>query len=292
MKVLITGASGFLGQALVNFLSNNSLDIYPAYHNNKVDHPNAILCNFQEFVSTKTLIDKISPDTVVHCAALTNVDLCQREKLECWNINVIACMNICKSISKNTQFIHISTSQVFDGNLGNYHEDSVKNPINWYGMTKSISEDIAMNFANSWTIIRLSNLYGFDPRGKNFFHFAVTKLLENEKVSAAGDTIISPTYKETVISAINEVILNRMYGVYHIADLETSTKYEVLLSLCKILGKEDLISKEVASEIFTARRPYNTSLDITKFKKKFKNTKPLKLTEGLSEFVKKFKSII
>jgi dTDP-4-dehydrorhamnose reductase len=288
MKVLISGASGFLGQALGQFLFNNSHEIYPVYYENKIDQPNATLCNFQDYYSTKKLIDRISPEIFIHCAALTNVDLCQREKLKCWSTNVEATMNICKSINPNIHFIHISTSQVFDGKIGNYDEKEVKNPINWYGTTKSISEEVVMSLASRWTIIRLSNLYGFDVKGKNFFHFAVTKLLENEKISAAGDTIISPTYIDTVVSAVNEIILEHIHGIYNIADLETSTKYEILLRLSQILDKEGLVSKEEASKIFTAPRPRNTSINIGKFSKNLRSTKPLKLNEGLSKFVNKF----
>lgn len=289
MKIMISGAGGFVGRALLHFLAKRGLDVYPVYHLNSIDHTNATFCNFQDYFATRKIIDKISPDVFVHCAAVTNVDLCERKKIDCWNANVIASMNICRSVDKNIHFVHISTAQVFDGKEGNYNEESIKNPINWYGTTKSISEQVVMNVLSRWTLVRFSNIYGFDLSSKNFFHLAVTRLLRDEKISAARDKIISPTYIDTAVSALTEIILERIYGVFHVADLESSTKYEMLLRLSKILDKKGLVLKEEASNIFDARRPDNTSLDISKFSESLNYSKPLTLNQGLSDFVSKFK---
>jgi dTDP-4-dehydrorhamnose reductase len=129
-------------------------------------------------------------------------------------------------------------------------------------------------------------LYGFDPECKNFFHNAVVKLLRNEKIKAVGDTIISPTYIDTAVSALSEIILGRVYGIYHIADLESSTKYQILLRLSKMLGKNGLVTKQRSANILSAKRPVNTSLDTAKFSESLNQSKPLMLEQGLSQFVR------
>jgi dTDP-4-dehydrorhamnose reductase len=286
---MISGASGFVGQALLKFLAGKDIEVYPIYHLRVFDHANVTFCDFQDYVTTGKMIGKISPDVFVHCAALTNVDLCEREKIDCWNANVNATMNICRSLDKNIHFVYLSTSQVFDGKDGNYNEESRKNPINWYGTTKSISEEVVMNVLSRWTVVRFSNLYGFDPERKNFFHNAVVKLLRNEKIKAVGDTIISPTYIDTAVSALCEIISGRINGIYHIADLESSTKYEILLRLSKMLGKNGLVIKQRSANILSAKRPLNTSLDTDKFSESLNQSKPLMLEQGLSEFVRNIK---
>lgn len=289
MRVIITGASGFVGQALLKFLTQKGIEVYPIYHSTKLNDANAIFCDFQDYVTTGKTIDKISPDVFIHCAALTNVDLCESKKMDCWNANVNASMNICRSIDKNIHFVYVSTSQVFDGKNGNYSESAIKNPLNWYGTTKNISEEVVMNVLSNWTVVRFSNLYGFDPECKNFFHNAVVKILRNESINAVGDNIISPTSIDTAISALSEIILERIYGIYHIADLESSTKYDILLRLSGLLGKKGLVLKEQSSNLLSARRPFNTSLDVSKFLESLKDSKPLTLDRGLSEFVRKIK---
>lgn len=286
---MVSGASGFVGRALLRFLIGKDIEVYPIYHLGLFDHANVTYCDFQDHVTTGKIIDKISPDVFVHCAALTNVDLCERKKIDCWNANVNATMNICRSLGKNIHFVYLSTSQVFDGKNGNYKEESSKNPINWYGTTKSISEEVVMNILSRWTVVRFSNLYGFDPECNNFFHNAVVRLLRNEKIKAVGDTIISPTYIDTAISALSEIMLGRVYGIYHIADLESSTKYEILLRLSKMLGKKGLVIKQRSAKILSAKRPLNTSLDTHKFSESLTQSKPLMLEQGLSEFVRNIK---
>jgi dTDP-4-dehydrorhamnose reductase len=287
---MISGASGFVGQALIKFLSDKGLEVYPIYHSSRLEEVNATFCDFQDYVTTAKIIKDTAPDVFVHCAALTNVDVCESKKVDCWNANVNASMNICRSMDKKIHFVYVSTSQVFDGKNGNYNEESIKNPINWYGTTKSISEELVMNILSSWTLVRFSNLYGFDPKCKNFFHNAVVKLLRNEKINAAGDNIISPTYINTALSALSEIILKRIYGIYHIADLESSTKYDMLVKLSKILGKTGLVLKQQSSSIFSAKRPPNTSLDVSKFSDSLNQSKPMTLNQGLSKFVRKVRT--
>ena len=70
--------------------------------------------------------------------------------------NVIGPVNLIKSMKSDVHFVYLSTAQVFDGNAGLYDEDSVRNPINWYGQTKAASEDIVLNISSIYTIVRLA----------------------------------------------------------------------------------------------------------------------------------------
>lgn len=284
MKALITGASGFVGGNLVDHLHGSGLQVYPIFRQHSISEENALYCDLRDPLSTRTMLAKIDPNVVIHCAATANIEECERRKLESWENNVISTMNILKFMKKSVHFIFLSTDQVFDGNIGTYHEDSLRNPIHWYGRTKLVCEDIVSNIAEIHTVVRLSYQYGFDIRNKNFLHQVIRKLFLGQSVSAADDLISSPTYVGTTVSAINEIITNQLIGIYNIADKTQMSKYQLVYNLAQNLGKSSLVSKEESKTVFMAKRPKNTSLDVSKYSNTFHVSRPLDNKEALSKF--------
>ncbi|MEA3254649.1 MAG: sugar nucleotide-binding protein [Candidatus Altiarchaeota archaeon] len=122
MKILLTGAGGLLGTSILN---SCGYDIYPT----RLDIRN------REGVGK--LVKEISPDVIIHTAALTNVDYCETHKKEAWDVNVRGTRNIAEaSRLVNSKMVYISTDYVFDGEQGTYLEYDRPNPINYYGETK------------------------------------------------------------------------------------------------------------------------------------------------------------
>ena len=113
-------------------------------------------------------------------------------------------------------------------------------------------------------------------------------LTANEPVSAYDDIISSPTYIGTTVSSIQEIIMYGMTGVYNIADKEPLSKYQLLLNLASELNKSSLVTKERLHSMFLAKRPKNTSLNISKFSHAFNVTKPLNQKEALQRLCKDF----
>ena len=288
MRVLVTGASGFVGRELLEHLQTEEFVIYPVYRDHSINYDNAQYCDLKNYEETENMLMEVEPNAIIHCAASSSIEECEKNKIESWENNVMGTMNLIKSMKTDVHFVYLSTAQVFDGNAGLYDEDSVRNPINWYGQTKAVSEDIVSNISSIYTIVRLSNQYGYDVKGKNFVHQALEKLTANEPVSADDDIISSPTYIGTTVSSLQEIIMYGMTGVYNIADKEPLSKYQLLLNLASELNKSSLVTKERLHSMFLAKRPKNTSLNVGKFSHAFNVTKPLNQKEALQRLCKDF----
>ena len=136
-EILITGSSGFLGKNLYSYLC----DIHDVIGVSRSDSKTT---DIKMEISSNNIppkLMKIHPDIIVHCAALVNADYCEEHKEEAFNANVKSTLNIVKyAIEKNAKMIYISSDYVYDGLYGGYTEQSTPNPINYYGITKVISE--------------------------------------------------------------------------------------------------------------------------------------------------------
>lgn len=289
MKIIVTGASGFVGRALVSYLCKEKLAVYPIFRNHVITHANARYCDLRDYDSVKKIISDIDPSVIVHCAATSSIELCEKESFDSWENNVLSTFILARSLTNSVHFLFLSTSEVFDGTSGGYKEDSLRNPVHWYGHTKSASEDIVRKIIPTHTILRLSYQYGYDREGKNFIHCATQKLEQDKPVSASDDLVSTPTYIGTTVSAIYEIILNRITGIYNIADKDSMSKYELIFNLAQIMNKTSLVNREKSSSVFVAKRPANTSLDVTKFSNNFSFSKPLKLDNALAKFYSDFK---
>ena len=122
-RVFITGANGMLGTDLCNFFKNKGYQIYCT------DIKNLDVCDFDE---VQKIVDQIQPEYVIHLAALTDVDKCEREPDKAFQINTIGTKNVSLACQKtNALMIYVSTISVFDGTKCEpYTEFDTPNPQN------------------------------------------------------------------------------------------------------------------------------------------------------------------
>jgi len=139
--ILITGGSGVLGKELIKIIPDA---IAPSHH--ELDITNKY--------QVKQYIKNHKIDVIIHAAALTSVEKCDKEKQLAYQTNYIGTKNITEAI-KNTNilFVLVSTACVFDGYKGNYTEDDIPCPENYYGITKLLAEEEVKRL-HSFIIIR------------------------------------------------------------------------------------------------------------------------------------------
>ena len=272
----------------LNISRHEQFVVYPVFRDHSITYDNAQYCDLKDYEETENMLTGVEPNAIIHCAASSSIEECEKNKIESWENNVMGTMNLIRSMKNDVHFVYLSTAQVFDGNAGLYDEDSIRNPIHWYGQTKAESEDIVSNISPIHTIVRLSNQYGYDVKGKNFVHQAFEKLTANEPVSADDDMISSPTYIGTTISSLQEIIMYGMTGVYNIADKEPLSKYQLLIELGNELNKSSLVTREESCPMFLVKRPKNTSLKVDKFSDVFNFTKPLNQKTALQRLCNDF----
>src|SRR3989344_3680365 len=239
-KILLTGGSGNLGTEMQKFLSINEKNIDDIA-------PDLKELDITDLKKCVIVMDKYNPDIIVHAAAYTDVSGAEKNKKQCWDINVIGTQNIALT-SKGRRLVYISTDYVFDGEKGNYKESDTPNPVNYYALTKLVGENIIQQYPKT-LIIRTA----FKPNGKWMYEKAfIDQYSSHEFV-----TDIAP-------QIMRAALIMELEGVIHIAG-KRKRMYD--------------LAKRVSPNVGTMKRsdvsvhiPFDTSLNISKWTKILKTS--------------------
>lgn len=225
-KILITGAEGQLGSELVEILSQNNNII-------AVDKKNF---DISDFKATNNFVTNSRPNLIIHCAAYTDVDGCEKEKSTAFKVNGIGTRNIAIVAKKiDAKFFYISTDYVFDGaKEGEYYEYDSPNPKTIYGLSKVLGENFVKEQLNKFFILRIGWLYG--KNGKNFVKKMIDLAKEKKEIKVVSDQFGSPTWTLNVISQIQKLIPTDFYGTYHCTSQGSCSWFEFALEIFKVIG--------------------------------------------------------
>jgi len=212
MKVLVTGASGQLGQALQFIAPQYTVMEFVFAGSDEGD-----ICNALQL---KVLFDKHRPDFCINTAAYTAVDKAESEPDAAQRINVNGTANlaqICKDYG--TTLIHISTDFVFDGSKNTpYTEEDITNPQSVYGMTKRDGETAIIKILEQYYIVRTSWVYS--QFGNNFMKTMLRVAQDRDSLSVVNDQIGTPTNAVDLADAILKIIVSgkKEYGIYNFSN--------------------------------------------------------------------------
>jgi len=255
--IIVTGASSSPGYKIALKLSEK-YDVLAVYNEHKIEGINSIKLDITK--EPEKLILDYKPDIIVHAAAI-HADYCEENKEFCYNVNVVSLRKLfSEAYRKGTKIIYISTDYVFDGKKGLYKETDVPNPINYYGLTKFIGEEIA--YSKGGTVMRIAAVYGTGYGRTNFGKFIVDKLSKNEKIDAAHDQYLSPTLNTQIGEAALKLVEKNYDGLIHITGPRLS-RYEFALKVCEKFGFNSSLVNPVSinSFNFKSSRPKDSSLD-------------------------------
>ena len=252
MKVLVTGVKGQLGYDVVKRL--NALGI----ENKGVDIEDFDLT---DEVAVLNAVCAYSPDVVVHCAAYTAVDAAEDNRDACYNVNVLGSRNIayaCRELS--AKMVYISTDYVFNGQGEAFFlPDDKKEPINWYGETKSLGEDEVTRLLDKFVIIRISWVFG--KNGKNFVKTMLRLGAERDELSVVCDQIGSPTYTVDLAHLICDMIKTDKFGIYHATNEDVCSWAEFTEEILAQAGLKAKVN-HIPSSAYPSRaaRPANSRM--------------------------------
>lgn len=291
MKILVTGANGLLGQTLIRQLIERKYEVVATGRG-----PSRLIMAALEGYSYKEIditdgpavedfILEEKPALIVHAAAMTNVDQCELNKQDCYNINVTATRFIIEAAKTiNARFVYVSTDFIFDGNNGPYKEDDEPAPVNYYGSTKLVAEKAVVESGLNWAIARTILVYGVaEATGRtNIVSWVKQSLQSATKIRMVTDQWRTPTFVHDLAAGIILIIEKKAKGIYHLSGEQQMTPYEMAVETAKFFGlDESLIEKSTSPEIKQpAVRPPKTGFDITKAKKDL-GYKPTGFQEGL-----------
>ena len=267
MKILVTGAMGQLGKAIIGQENSD----YEIIGSGKEDEA------FTEFVgidvtkaeSMKQIITEISPDLVINSAAFTDVDGCERNQELAENVNFKGAENVANACADvGCKMIQISTDYVFDGKTGSYTEEDSVNPIQEYGKSKLKGERSVIEIlGNDAKIIRTSVVFG--NNSSNFVTWIIDKLKHGENLKIVDDQWVSPTSTKFLASSILSIAELPAGMILNIASSEKISRLEMAYHIAEIFGFDSrLISPTTMGKIdWGAPRPMDSSLDCSKFGK-------------------------
>jgi len=285
MKLFILGGSSFIGNEFVKKASFSN-EVFITYHRHSLIKENfsSIQFSFPEnFELLKKTIISEKPDVIINFIANTNLDYCENFKENVYELNVIFTEKICKLCNEiNSKLIHISSDYVFDGKNGDYHENDQTNPVNYYGYTKQLSEEIVLSYSKN-VVIRTSSVYDLKLK-MNFLKFVLEKLNKNEKVFAFDDVFTTPVLIDELIESILKIAASEKSGIFHISGDECISRFEFAQIIAKKLGFSDelIIPTHVQDVESKILRPLNSCLSNKKIKELF-NMKFSKLDENLEK---------
>lgn len=276
MVTLIFGGSGQLGQELGKRVKNAIM----TFNKKQIQ---GIKIDLENPLEIEDAIIKLRPETIINAAAMTDVDECERSKEKSMKINAESVRHMIRAASVvKSYFIQISTDYVFDGEKGNYSENDLPNPLNYYGLTKLLGDTYTLSYDYS-LIVRTSGVYSNNKN--NFPLLVLNSLKQGKQINAVDDMYYSPIHASQLTEAIIELISQRRTGIVNVASDRVS-RYNLAIKIAEESSLDpSLINKVKFKDMkWLAKRPIDSSLDSSKAKK-FIDV-DLSLDEGIRRLIK------
>lgn len=290
MKLFITGASGLLGCNLSFAAAQAGHSVLAAYNEHAVSIRGCSTIHIDLLNPDFLKIRDFGPDCIVHCAALTNVDICEQNHELAHALNVEATERLARyANSSHTRLIFISTDSVFDGKNPFHNEEETPHALNYYAQTKIDAEKTVRTHENH-AIVR-TNFYGFNIRGKqSFSEWLHAKFMNRESIPAFTDFFFSPIIVNNLAEVLVELAGNRFTGTLHVAGNGRISKYEFALRFADIFHFDSSLvmpTKMNDLGVLQANRPNDCSLDISRSRNILKTNLP-DIPSGISLYKQLF----
>ena len=269
MKVLIIGCNGLLGQNLIRTkpsdesftLVGSGIEKEPVLAGSLIRYRNIDVTK-RELM--EKVIGEIAPDLIINAAAITDVDLCERDKALCALVNRDA---VGWMAATGIPLVQISSDYVFDGEAGPYSENDPTGPLSYYGLTKLESEKLTLDGSPKSIVLRTMTLWGKGHGAKtSFVEFVQNSLKAGKTIKIVTDQWGNPTLAEDLAIAIWKLVEGKHNGVFHAVGSEWNSRYEWAVAIADYYGLDkSLITTCVTADLKQlAQRPLKSGLKIDK----------------------------
>ncbi len=292
-RIVVTGASGLLGLNLslklneqhevLGITNSTTLKGLPF----EIQLLDLVNSNFE-----LNILDQFKPDVVIHCAAMANLEECETNPVQAYEINANVPGELAHQCQKKSiKFLHISTDAVFDGKTGNYTELDEPTPLSTYAKTKRAGEENVQN-QNPEAIIARVNFFGWSLSGKRSLgEFFFNNLRAKNPINGFVDVLFCPLYVNHLSDLLIDMIKMDLSGIYHVVSSDHMNKYEFGCSIADQFGLDPaLISPiSVLQSKLRAERSLNLTLSTNKLSEALQQTLPT-VQDGIKKFYDDFQN--
>lgn len=256
-KIFATGATGLVGSRFVEMFADDyeviNLDLTTGVDITRADTLHSALNKHSDAAA------------IIHLAAFTDTNKAMEQKGDkngaCYQVNVEGTRNVAAAArARNLHLIHVSTDFVFDGTKNTpYTEDDQPSPIEWYGETKAIAEQVVRDSGASYAIVRISYPYRANYQAKPDLVKKIRAGLESGKLYPQfTDTTITPTWIDDIARTFDALIRRKKTGIYHASGSTSLSPYEFACAVAEAYGFDPNVVKQgsLTEYLVTATRPY------------------------------------
>ena len=254
MRVLVTGSGGMVGRAVIECCRGQGDEVF-AYDRSALDICDPLLLG--------DVFARDQPETVINCAAWTDVDACEQDPAKAQAVNALGPENLAVASRRvGATLLTISTDYVFEGSRdGFYTQRDDPNPQSVYAAAKLSGERRAQVASAKTIVVRTGFIFG--SGGRNFLSTVADRARRGEKISAIGDAWGTPTYAVHLAARLRELAQLDLPGIYHVVNAGPGASYEEFArAVVAELGGEQAAVQIVTEESLhrPAPRPRNSRL--------------------------------
>jgi dTDP-4-dehydrorhamnose reductase len=274
MRFLVTGSNGLVGTRLVRSLASRGHEVIGL--DRGAPHPTVqgiarhVSVDMTDAAAFGAALREAKADVVINCAAMTDVDGCEKDPSGAWAVNAEAVATLARSTRElGNHLVHVSTDYVFDGDAGPYDVDATPNPRGIYALSKHGGEQALQTIApkGHWAIARTAVVYGWPSMGKNNFgSWLVEALGAGKPVKLFSDQWVSPSYAGNVAEMIGELGERKLAGLWHTSGSEVVDRVTFGKLLCAKFGFDasNITPSRMADVNLPSPRPAKSGLIVAK----------------------------
>lgn len=282
--LLITGATGFLGQYLIG-AARKRWRVAGTFHRTRREEAERLLAGIDsgridltDFRDVREMLDAVRPKAVIHTAALADPNYCEQHSDESLRVNLQATVNLAGLCGdRRIPFIFTSTDLVFDGSRAPYAEDGPVAPLNLYGEHKALAEQAALERYDEAAICRMPLMFGFADNGRvPFFQRMASEFRAGRPMNLFADELRTPVSGPVAAAGlllvagsgmedetVNPSEIERVRGLLHLGGRQSISRYEMGLQMLDVLGLPPSLAEPISFQDVpaVAARAANVSLD-------------------------------
>jgi len=245
--VVVTGSTGLLGPYICEAIAGR-------HRVEAISRHGPHRCDLTDPAATRRTLHDIGASAIVHAAALTDVDQCERDPNGADRSNRLVVANVVAALAENVRCIYISTDQVYPDRAGP-HLEGGEAPVNAYGRSKLAGEAEALKHPD--TLVLRTNLFGpsRSVHRRSLSDFVVDGLRGGKPITLFRDSLFSPLHMATLASLIAELLETEARGVFNLGCREGTSKAEFGLAVARHLGLSISSARVGTSESIPGRAP-------------------------------------